>query len=176
LDRGFKAWSAGGEVNSTISLVRSRPFDLAIAPSVGLQWNGGGLWEGHPVCPAGSTTCSLTPTGVELFAKVPVLAGIPLPFGHELVFGPEVVVVGAMESNAIINAFQDGGRAGVLAGGMAGVSIQLPHGMRLMPELTVLTPAVGFFTPPYAAMDSFGGRGAVVIEAAVGFSFGGGGA
>ena len=45
-----------------------------------------------------------------------------------------------------------------------------------MPELTALTPAVGFFTPPYAAMDSFGGRGAVVIEAAVGFSFGGGGA
>ncbi len=35
-DLGAKVWALGGELNSTISFVRSRYFDLALAPSIGL--------------------------------------------------------------------------------------------------------------------------------------------
>jgi hypothetical protein len=165
-DLGAKLWNLGGEVSSTISLLRSPSLDLAIAPSIGLQEDFGVLGY-QTSCP--SQGCGPQPNGLVLFGKLPLLMGVPLGFGHQLVFGPEAVAASALDNSAVIGSAN---RVGLLVGGAVGISVKLTPHLRMMPEVTVLTPAIGFFSPQISVLDRFGQPGSVLFQGALGFSFG----
>ena len=167
-DLGAKVWSLGGELNSTISLVRSRFFDLALAPSVGLvnySFGTGCDIYGN---------CADTTSVLELFAKIPLLFG--LRFGpqqeHEFVFGPEVVPITVLTGDDYGNGTS---MSGVLLGGVLGVSFKVSPWLRIMPEVTILTPVAEYFGPadPNATyINGYGRTGSLFYQAALGFSWG----
>jgi hypothetical protein len=176
-DLGVKVWSLGGEINSTISIVRSRYFDLALAPSVGLV-----NYSYDSACDAFGDNCN-TINVLELFAKVPLLFGVR--FGpqqeHELVFGPEVVPITVLTGDDYGNGTSS---SGLLLGGVLGVSIKTTPWLRIMPELTVLTPVVhyfdgtdssGVYESGYGLINGYGRAGSVLYQAGLGFSWGGDG-
>jgi hypothetical protein len=175
-DLGAKVWSLGAELNSTISIVRSRYFDLALAPSVGVVNYSYGI-----DCDAAGYNCD-TVNVLELFAKVPLLFGIR--FGarqeHEFVFGPEVVPISALSGDDYGNG---GTSSGVLLGGLLGVSFKVSPWLRIMPEVTVLTPVVHYFDGSdqnglyggYGLINGYGRSGSLFYQAGLGFSWGGDG-
>ncbi len=169
-DVGAKVWALGGELNSTISLVRSRVFDLALAPSIGLvSYNYG------TDCDSFGYNCDDAIDVLDLFLKVPLLFGVR--FGaqqeHELVFGPEIVPV------FVATGDEDTGNSvatsGVLLGGVLGVSLKATPWLRVMPEVTVLTPVSGYFVPPDSEenyINSYGRSGSIFYQIGLGFSWG----
>ena len=177
-DLGAKVWSLGGEINSTISLVRSRYFDLALAPSVGLV-----NYSYDTDCDAFGNNCMNNISVLELFAKVPLLFGVR--FGpqqeHELVFGPEVVPITVLTGDDYGNSSAS---SGLLLGGLLGISLKTTPWLRIMPEITVLTPVVHYFdgSDPsgayeggYGLINGYGRSGSVFYQAGLGFSWGGDG-
>jgi hypothetical protein len=169
-DLGAKVWALGGELNSTISLVRSSVFDLALAPSIGIvSYNYG------TDCDQFGYNCDDSVDVLELFAKIPLLFGVR--FGpqqeHELVFGPEIVPVFVAAGDE--NTGASVATSGALLGGVVGVSFKVSPWLRLMPEVTVLTPISGYFVPPDSEenyINSFGRPNSVFYQVGLGFSWG----
>jgi hypothetical protein len=167
-DLGAKVWSLGGELNSTISLVRSRFLDLALAPSVGLV-----SYSFGTDCDIYGN-CGNSYNVLELFAKIPLLFGVR--FGawqeHELVFGPEVVPITVLTGDD----YGDGdASSGALLGGVLGVSFKCAPWLRIMPEITILAPVAKYFGPadPNATyINGYGRSGSLFYQAALGFSWG----
>lgn len=165
-DLGAKVWTLGGEVDATISIIRSRYFDLALAPSLGLiSYSYGTACDQFGNC--GGTTNNV----LELFGKVPLLFGLRFgPRGeHEFVFGPEVVPIGILSTDYF---GYGSSTSGLLVGGLAGVSMRVSPWLRMMPELTVLVPAVAFAGASNQVIDNYGQPGAVFVQAQLGFAWG----
>jgi len=168
LDLGAKVWSLGGELNSTISLVRSRFFDLALAPSVGLvNYSFGTMCDIYG-------NCDNTISVLELYAKIPLLFG--LRFGrwqeHEFVFGPEVVPITVLTGDDYGNSTS---QSGALLGGVLGVSFKCAPWLRIMPEVTILAPVATYFgpvDPNTTYINGYGRSGSLFYQAALGFSWG----
>ncbi len=123
-----------------------------------------------------SFAASLAPTvggvflGVLNYASVNVPLLLGLKFGeHELTFGPRVV-----------SQFIFGGAAGASAGGVVvmpgaslGVAIQFNDLFALLPEVTVVVPAVGAFAATGATTTAGGASAAVpVAQFKLGLEFG----
>jgi hypothetical protein len=164
-DLGAKLTSLGGELNSTISLVRSNGFDLALAPAVGLTGYTYNTCDG----------CGGNVGVWEVYGKLALLFG--LRFGpsreHEFVFGPEVVPIGITASDSVSQNTASGST--VLVGGVVGVSFKVSPWLRIMPELTVLTPASTFSLPDSIDVplyNRFSENNAVFYQAGLGFSWG----
>ncbi len=165
LDLGMKLSSLGGEVNSTISLVRSAGFDLALAPAAGVT---GYSFLDCPGCVGGGNNVDVW----EFYLKVPLLFGIR--FGphrmHEIVLGPELVPLSV--------SYGSNGTAGVsqtalLIGGVFGVSLKLSPWLRIQPEVTILTPVGANFDLPNAPLyDRFGATNAIFYQLGLGFAWG----
>ena len=166
-DLGAKLTSLGGELNSTISFVRTNGFDLALAPAVGLT---GFTYDDCGGCLNGNNV------GVwEVYGKLALLFG--LRFGphreEEFVFGPEVVPVGFTAVDSAAQTTTSGST--VLVGGVAGVSFRLSPWLRLMPEVTILTPASSFTlpdAPDVQLFNRFSETNAVFYQLGLGFSWG----
>ena len=164
-DLGAKLTSLGGEINSTISLVRGNVFDLALAPAVGTT---GYSYNSCNACVNGGDTIDVW----EVYGKLALLFG--LRFGpsreHEFVFGPEVVPI------SIVSGDEDTGngtsQTAVLLGGVVGVSFKVSPWLRIMPELTVLTPASNFTIPDAPLYNRFGENNAIFYQLGLGFSWG----
>jgi hypothetical protein len=164
-DLGAKLTSLGVELNSTISLVRGNVFDLALAPAVGTT---GYSYNNCNACVNGGDTIDVW----EIYGKLALLFG--LRFGpsheHEFVFGPEVVPI------SIVAGDEDTGggtsQTVVLVGGVAGVSFKVSPGLRIMPELTMLTPASNFTIPDAPLYNRFGEKNAIFYQLGLGFSWG----
>ena len=164
-DLGVKVWALGGEVNSTISLVRSASFDLALAPSVGLI--------DYSYTDSNNNTTQV----VEVFGKLPLLFGLRFGPGNEdeLVFGPEIIAVAVAAGDDYNNTYST---SGALAGGLIGISFKVNRWLRVMPELTVLTPISSFPTPSsYSTpgdqvIQHWGDPKSVFYQIALGFAWG----
>lgn len=166
LDLGLKLTSLGGELNSTISLVRTSGFDLALAPAVGVT--GYSFCEGCYQNGNGGNNVDVW----ELYGKFPLLFGIR--FGpsrmHEIVVGPEVVPISVV--SGIEGSGQGSSQTAVLIGGVLGVSLKLSPWLRIQPEITLLTPVTNFDIPDAPLYNRFGATNALFYQLGLGFAWG----
>lgn len=113
------------------------------------------------------TSCSSQESSTwEIFGKLAVLVGVRIGAErqHEVVVGPELVPISVQSIG--------GARGLVLLGGLAGVSLKVTSFMRVMPELTVLTPVQSLPTVDPPLYNRFGEPQAIFLQLGANLSFG----
>ena len=165
-DIGLTVTTFAVEANATIQLVRSRSFDVALAPaaSIGLTAN----FDDEHVTIA--------------MAKLPLLVGFN--FGarseHQIVLGPTVI---GQWDDARGNLLSDGIAPGqyhaLLLGSTAAVSIAVTDRFRILPLVGVFVPVwgtgiptMGAITPQMVLNPDSSGKTPIVFQLALGVSFG----
>lgn len=128
VEMGLKLWLYGAQLESKLSLLRSRPdsgIDIALAPA------GGAVFYSQGVGAPGQYNFHL-----------PLLIGFNLD-GSQLVLAPrltDVVLVYPSRSNIL------------LGGGSVGFAIKITPSLRLMPEISALRPMFGATTQTNASL------------------------
>lgn len=135
VDLGAHVWSsAGGQVEAKFALTpRTAPVRASLAPGAGGAANG------------------------SFFAHLPVLIGIPVSSGNELVFAPKVSFWGAINRGGLVHV--------VTAGGSLGLVVPIAAHVSVVPEATAMVAVHG----GYAGVSE---PGASIVHAGVGFLFG----
>jgi hypothetical protein len=157
LELGGKVWLPGIAADAKIALLRAKSPDagLDVALNPGFSYLGGfsGTRSGE-----GSSLHTFT-----LF--VPLLLGLNVGGGHQLVLAPRVI------DQLFMGSGSDGGAANIVyAGTSLGFVFKVGPSFRLMPEVSVGVPIVG-------TVSGFGtdvGVGALIVQGGVGLLLGGG--
>jgi len=128
LDLGVRAGSSALELGAKVLLTEPGDPRLAVSLAPGL---GGVFLDGRGVTPGSP---GIGPAGV-VSLDAPLLVGLKLAGGSELVLGPRVLT---------LLFFSDGPLAAALGvGGSVGFSWQVTEGFALLPEVAALAPVVG---------------------------------
>lgn len=155
---GGKIWFMGAELNSKFQLLRSEAptsgIDLALGPGVSF----------YPL--SGENNAGQTRSGGVVFAHLPLLVGINIGGGSQLVITPRL-----SNTFAWASAAGSSSTASIFwAGGSLGVAWKVTEGFFVLPELSMTYP-VGTTRGLQATTDlAFQG---VIVQAQLGMLFGG---
>lgn len=157
---GGKIWFVGAEFNSKFQLSRSESpssgIDLALAPSLSF----------YPL--SGENNAGQTTSGGLVFVHLPLLLGVNVGGGSQLVIAPRI-------SNTMVWGSASGGESSTAsifwAGGSLGFAIKLGDSFWILPEVSVSYP-VATSSGMRATTDlAFEG---VIVQGQLGLLFGGG--
>jgi hypothetical protein len=165
-DIGLTLTTFAVEANATIQLVRSRNFDLALAPAASTGF-----------------TSNFDDEHVNITtAKLPLLIGFN--FGarkqHQIVLGPTII---GQWDDASGNLLSDGIKPGqyhaLLLGSTAAVSIAVTDWFRVLPLVGAFVPvggtgipSMGGITPQMVLIPDASGKRPIILQFGLGVSFG----
>jgi hypothetical protein len=147
-DIGAKVSPLGDSFEFKQEVLSTSGIVVSVAPSLGF------IYAANSDTGIGTATVSRTLFNVQL----PVLLGIEVPGGHELVIGPRIIEGAQVISNS------PGGSTtswGTLLGGSFGFALRTSPSLRVMPEVSFVSKIAG---------DS--PQGGVGVQFGVGFLFG----